>query len=204
MPLYEKFKRDAIQTLQQNNSTPTSLRSKSLDSTNSSNVSGTIYPYVSMASSDKEVILYPYLERLEEIIKKYKKAYTYLNFDVLFAAQVKYKGAILSYISEAGLSEDIHKHKVIGSGEIPANVFLNILNPNEMYMKEFAKWFYFIIKHIEEYGIDDKVGVGKEKPQIYFIPNEGHLYEADTIFLAECKHSRKMMEKNFRNLLSEK
>ena len=68
-----------------------------------------------------------------------------------------------------------------------------------MCMKEFAKWCYFIIKHIEEYGIDIKVGVGKERPQIYFIPNEGHLYQADTSFLAECEHSRKTMEENFRN-----
>jgi hypothetical protein len=115
-----------------------------------------------------------------------------------------YKGAILSYISAAGLSEDIHKHKTIGSGELPASVFLNILNPNEMYMKEFAKWCYFIIKHIEEYGIDDRVGVGRERPQIYFIPNEGRLIEAENSFLAECEHSRKTMEENFRNLLSEK
>lgn len=200
VPLYEKFKRDAIEALQKINPDPASISFRSF-TTESFNVSGTIYPYPSMSNSSKEVVLYPYIEKLEGIIKKYKKDYTGEEFDVLFAAQVKYRSAILSYISEAGLSEDIPKHKTIGSGEIPASVFLNVLNPNEMHMKEFAKWGYFIIKHIEEYRIDDKVGVGKERPQIYFIPNEGQLYQAQNDFLDDCEKSRKIMEENLSKLL---
>jgi len=201
IPLYEKFKRDAIEVLQKINPDPASFSFKSF-TTKSFDVSGMIYPHPSMSNSSKEVVLYPYIEKLEGIIKKFKKDYTGEEFDVLFAAQVEFRGAILSYISEAGLSEDISKHKTIGSGEIPASVFLNILNPNEMTMKEFAKWGYFIIKHIEEYGIDDKVGVGKELPQIYFIPNQGQLYQAQNDFLDCCEKSRKHMEENLKNLLA--
>lgn len=151
VPLYEKFKREAMETLEKINP-PTFSPMNFTESFNIS-VSGTIYPY-SLGTS-RQVILHPYLEELENLIKKYKNQYRNERFDVLFAAQVKFRGADLHYISDSGLSEDVDKHKTIGSGETPANVILNILNPAQMYMKEFAKWGYFIIKHIEEYGIDD-------------------------------------------------
>lgn len=174
VPLYDKFKKEAIAELEKIKPNLISFTSNSFTTT-SFNVSGMIYPYASMNDNAKEVILDPYLEKLEKIIKKYKGDYSNDHFDVLFGAQVQQKGAILVYIAKDGLSEDIDKHKVIGSSEIPANVFLKAINPNDMSMDEFAKWGYFIIRHIEDYGIDNMVGVGKYTPQIYFIPNKGHL-----------------------------
>jgi uncharacterized membrane protein len=94
----------------------------------------------------------------------------------------------------------VDKFKIIGS-EIAASVFLKAINPNNMSMREFAKWGFFIIRYIEEYGIDNMVGVGRDKPQIYFVPNEGHLHEADTVFLNECEESKIAMEGNLKNLL---
>ena len=139
-----------------------------------------------------------------DIIKNFKKRYTSGKFDVLFAAQVKSTGAVLRYISDGGLSEDMDKYKVIGGGEIAASVFLRAINPNNMTMKEFAKWGFFIIRYIEEYGLVNGVGVGRDKPQIYFIPDEGHLSQADAIFLNECENSKLAMERNLKNLLIEK
>lgn len=63
-----------------------------------------------------------------------------------------------------------------------------------MTMDRFGKLGFFIIKFIEERGIDNKVGVGKGEPQIYFIPNEGHLIQADSNFLEECN----LLQKNLR------
>ncbi len=59
---------------------------------------------------------------------------------------------------------------------------------------------FFIIRYIEEYGLVNGVGVGRDKPQIYFIPNEGHLSQADAIFLNECENSKLAMETNLKNL----
>lgn len=201
VPLFKKFKRAAIEELQKSNPTPMSFTSESFIS-NSFSVSGIIYPYPSSSTPSREILLYPYLDKLEKIIREYKKIWASEEFDVLFAAQVKYRGAILSHISKDGLSEDIDKHKTIGISEQITNVFLNILDPNKMRMKEFAIWCHFIIKHIEDYRIDDKVGVGKELPQIYFIPNEGQLYRAQQDFLDECEESRTRMAQNLQNLMS--
>lgn len=190
--LYDKFKREAVERLEKIN--PPSFDSKGFDHVGfDTSVSGTIYPYTSMDTTSRQVILHPYLEGLEDIIKRYKSKNAGI-FDVLFAAQVKYRGAILSYITKNGLSEDVDKHKVIGSAEIAANVFLKIINPNDMTMDRFGKLGFFIIKFIEERGIDNKVGVGKGEPQIYFIPNEGHLIQADSNFLEECN----LLQKNLR------
>lgn len=201
--LYDKFKTEAIESLEEIRSP--GFDSRGFDKGFDTHVSGMIYSYSSEVNgTNKEVILDPYLERLEDIIKKYKKRYIGERFDVLFAAQVKFKGAVLRYISENGLSEDMDKFKVIGSGEVAASVFLKAINPNNVSMREFAKWGFFIIRYIEEYGIDNMVGVGRDKPQIYFIPNEGHLDKADTAFLNECEDSKIIMEGNLKNLLVKK
>jgi 20S proteasome alpha/beta subunit len=198
--LYDKFKEEAIRELEKINPNPTSFSFQSVTK-DSINVSGTIYPYTSMSGSSKEVILDQYLKTLENIIKKYKRDYASKDFDVLFVAQVHQKGAVLFYFHTDGSSEDIYKHKVIGSGEIPANVFLKAINTNHMTMREVAKWGYFIIKHIEDYGIDNRVGVGRDQPQIYFIPNQGQLYEAENNFQDKCEQSKNKMEENLKNLL---
>jgi hypothetical protein len=70
-----------------------------------------------------------------------------------------------------------------------------------MTMDKFAKLGFFIIKYIEEQGIDNQVGVGKDRPQVYFIPNEGQLVEADNNFLNECEHSKNTIEENFKKIL---
>jgi hypothetical protein len=79
----------------------------------------------------------------------------------------------LHYISERGVAEDINEYKVIGSGQVFSRPFLAQLWHNKMRMKEFGDIAYFIIKYVERYHLDEKVGVGKEKPQIWMIPNSG-------------------------------
>jgi 20S proteasome alpha/beta subunit len=203
LPLYEKFKREAIATLAQINPTPAGYSPVGYGFGYST--SGTIYPFTPMNSTSqgKEVHLYDYIKILEDIVKNYNKEYRHEKFDVLFSAQVKYSGAVLIHIPNDGLSDDIHEYKVIGSGGIPATTFLKNLDPNNMTMNQFAKWGFFIIKYIEEKGIDNQVGVGQHKPQIYFIPNEEHLYQADDNFLNECEYSKGIMDKNFKKILPE-
>jgi hypothetical protein len=200
--LFEKFKREAIEHLEKIN--PPSFDPKGFNRHSfDTSVSGTIYPYASTSNSGRQVYLYPYLERLEDIIREHKNRHFGKGFDVLFAAQIKYSGAVLSYIAEDGLSEDVDRHKAIGSGEIAANVFLKSVNPNLMTMDQFGRLGFFVIKYIEEQGIDNNVGVGRLQPQIYFIPNEGHLLQAENNYLGKCKHTKETMEEGLKKILSQ-
>lgn len=168
--LYDKFRREAIHELEKISPPPSfSPRSFSSRGFNTS-VSGTIYSY-SSTDNPLQVILYPFLEKLEEIIRRYKGTYRQ-KFDVLFAAQLKDRGATIHYIRDDGLADDIYEYKTIGSGEIAAGVFLKGLYRKYMTTRQFAKLGFFIIKYIEEQGIDNQVGIGKGNPQIYFIPNQ--------------------------------
>jgi 20S proteasome alpha/beta subunit len=198
IPLYDKFKREAIETIQEINPVPPPFDYRNFNAGNFQ-VSGRIYFYSSDTS--KEVTLYPYLKKLEDIIKKYKKEYISRGFDVLFAAQVQHKGAVLSHIREDGLSDDINGFTAIGSGGPAAIVFLKGLYQTDFTMSRLAKIGFFIIKYIEEQGIDNNVGVGKDKPQIYFIPNEGPLTPASDNFLTECEDDKKTIAENFKNIL---
>jgi hypothetical protein len=103
--LFDKFKNKAIGELEKIK--PIGLDTVGFDEGGfETSVSGIIYPYSSMVDSiAKEVILDPYLERLESIIKDFRKHYTSERLDVLFAAQVKSTGAVLRYISVSGLSD---------------------------------------------------------------------------------------------------
>lgn len=201
--LDKKFNKDASDVLREMNPVSPVYNYKTSNPFNAI-VSGMIYPYSGMSGNNKgkEVVLSPYISELENITKKYRKEYSSQPFDVLFAAQIQHKGAVLFYIPSDGVSDDINKFKVIGTGEIPSNVFLKSIDPNKITMERFAKWGYFIIKYIEDKGIDNYVGVGKFEPQIYFIPNTGHLTQANNEFFAECKHSKGIMQKNLENLLS--
>lgn len=198
--LYDKFRREAISELEKISPPPPfSPRSFSSRSFNTS-VSGTIYSY-SLTDNPRQVVLYPFLEKLEEIIRRYKERYRQ-KFDVLFAAQLRDRGTTIHYIRDDGLTDDINEYKTIGSGEIPASVFLKGLYQKDMTMRQFARLGFFIIKYIEEQGIDNQVGTGKDKPQVYFIPNEGQLTEADNNFLNECEKSKIVTEKNFKKISS--
>ena len=83
--------------------------------------------------------LHPYIEKLADIITKYKKRY-HTNFDVLFAAQTQECGAVLQYIDQEGFPSEIcNRYKIIGSGEIVANALLKPLLREDLHMEQFAE-----------------------------------------------------------------
>lgn len=131
-------------------------------------------PTTSHAVPQKSVInLYPYIEKLSEIIRKYRKNYSTYNFDVIFAAQTQQKGAFLEYIDYSGLPSDIYdSYKILGTGNVVANAFLKSIWSKNMTMDDFAELCYFIIKYFDKYEIDYTVGLGGNRPQIWFVPND--------------------------------
>jgi hypothetical protein len=44
-------------------------------------------------------------------------------------------------------------------------------------MEKAVEFRYFVIRYIEKYNLDNSIGTGREKPQIWYIPDKGHLYE---------------------------
>jgi hypothetical protein len=54
---------------------------------------------------------------------------------------------------------------------------------NNISMEDFGELCYFIIKYFDNFEIDYTVGLGGMKPQIWFIPDNGHVGEADELTL---------------------
>jgi 20S proteasome alpha/beta subunit len=179
---FDNFRREAVRAAQ--NITPNS--SSDLKS-HGYQISGIVYTFQTStdAAPQKSVLnLYPYIEKLSEIIRKYKANYTSYSFDVIFAAQTQEKRAILEYIDDSGLSSDIYdSYKILGYGNIVANAFLKSMWSNNISMEDFGELCYFIIKYFDKFEIDYTVGLGGMKPQIWFIPDNGHVGEADELTL---------------------
>ena len=169
------------------------------------NVSGVIHYYptsvnFTIVNEDNSLNFFPYLQKLEEIVKKLNKDYSLRingNFDVLFASQTGQLKSILYYIGESGVSQQIDQFKIIGSGESSALIFFKSLWNERFNMMESAQLEYFVIKLIEKFDIDGGIGVGNYKPQIWFLPDKNELYELkdENIFNEFESKSNEMIEK---------
>ena len=110
---FDNFRREALETAQ--SVTPQT----SLDlNKHGYEISGIVQvgPTSSGVVPQKSVInLYPYIEKLSEIIRKYKSKYRSYDFDVIFATQIQGRGAFLEYIDDTGLPSDIYdSYKILG------------------------------------------------------------------------------------------
>ena len=95
-----------------------------------------------------------------------------MRFDALVATQTMDRGALLHYIYAERVSEPVHHYRVLGSGEPYGSIFLNRFCKKEKTMEEIAALGHFIIKYIERFELNDRIG---GEPQIWFIPNTGQL-----------------------------
>jgi 20S proteasome alpha/beta subunit len=147
-----------------------------------SQISGMFQKYPILAQ-DKAIIFTKYQREIEDIVHETnKRYYTRVgeNFDVLVAIQIHPANTVLTYIGPEGAADEIgttgKKYKVIGSGEPFARVFLKPLWSDDMTMEKFSRLSYFIIKFLDRFSIIDGVGLGGKHPQIWFVPNEGQIY----------------------------
>ena len=99
------------------------------------------------------------------------------KFNVLIARQYpNEKDSDLVSIDTAGQPIQVKQFTAIGSaGKFATNVLDRILEDRILTMMEFAVVSYFLIKYIECLEIDSKVGIGNEKPQIYFLSHKGKI-----------------------------
>lgn len=63
------------------------------------------------------------------------------------------------------------RYYAIGSGEQYGELFLSKLWNEQLSMKEVAVLGCFVIKTIEDFQLDESVGVGEKRPQVWFIPD---------------------------------
>jgi 20S proteasome alpha/beta subunit len=122
-----------------------------------------------------------YIDDVEDITRKLNKRYGDERFEVIIAGPIRHPEDVvprLYYIPPSGLSKQIHRYKVIGSGEPYGSIFLGTFwrKKSPQSMQDVAELGYFIIRNIEENKLDAEVGLDKNQhPQIYRISNDGEV-----------------------------
>lgn len=113
--------------------------------------------------------------QIETITRQLNEAYHDIlhgeSFDVLLGI----KGSITSvlrHVYPIGFAEGVTRCRAIGHGEPYGSFFLKHWWKPEMTMLEVAELGFFIIKYIQEFELDNTVGIGESYPQIWLIPNE--------------------------------
>ena len=93
------------------------------------------------------------------------------NYDVLIG--IRGKPSILKHMYADGGIEPVNQWKTIGSGSPFGKFYLKKYWHQSKTMEDVAELGYFIIKYIEEFGLEFTVGVGDNKPypQIKFLPD---------------------------------
>jgi len=135
--------------------------------------------YLSTPEYDNNVITLT--TRIEGITRELNATYREVLegqvFDVLLGIKST-TGAVLKYIHPFGFAEGVRRYKVIGHGEPYGSFFLKHWWRPNMKMLEVAELGFFIIKYIQEFELDNTVGIGVESPQVWLIPNEPTLITA--------------------------
>ena len=150
------------------------------------NVSGISFKYP-ITSSYPVIRLYPYLIDLGKIVKESNnKLSSQYHFDVLIATQnYDSSKASLHHIDEYGTQGDIYDQTIIGSGNRYASFFLKPFLKSKFTMEKFAELGFFVMKYIDRFRIDDKVGLLEEFPLVWFIPHSGRIGKIDNKNLLE-------------------
>jgi len=127
-----------------------------------------------ITSPDYDNMVATLIRQIEIITRELNKEYSGVlleqGIDVLVGIKTSV-GADVKYIYPEGFAEGVRRYKVIGHGEPYGALFLKQWWHRDMTMLEVAELGYFIIKYIENIGLDNTVGIGQEYPQIWMIPN---------------------------------
>jgi hypothetical protein len=174
---YGNFKRNALHALQPLTNSPHNYQ----DTKISPRVSGAVNTYSLNFNSqgilepDNSVKLFSYINKLQTTVKELRRNNN-RDFDVLFCTQTQDRGAVIHYLHHDGTPEDIYDFKIIGDGEKIALMFVSPLYHPNISMNDFAIIGYFTIKYIDKFELHNGIGLGGQKPQVWFIPNHGNLY----------------------------
>lgn len=118
------------------------------------------------------------------------------NYDVLIG--IRGGASILKHMYADGGIEPVNQWKTIGSGSPFGKFYLKKYWHQSKTMEDVAELGYFIIKYIEEFGLDLSVGVGDNKsyPQIKFLPDGASDREPTALEMQKFeKNARNKLEK---------
>jgi len=116
------------------------------------------------------VVLEEAFEEMTRLSNYYENQLRWGNLQVLMAIRAG-ATSTLHLIKSIGRPTQLNGYQVIGSGEPYGSIFLREYWMEDMTMNQVAEIGYFIIKYIEEFELDNAVGVGVQKPQVWFIPD---------------------------------
>jgi len=113
------------------------------------------------------------VSRLCEITKKTNEEYGMKHdavFDVIVGIQYPDRNSELTYITKIGEPYQTNI-ATVGSGAPFARVYLSGIETKNMAMQDFVHIAYFIIKYVDSASLDATVGVGMERPHVWYIPD---------------------------------
>jgi 20S proteasome alpha/beta subunit len=151
------------------------------------NVSGIAFQYPNITPYPI-VPIYDFLEALKNPVTKYNKEDGHHDYysAVLVGIQEKdSRRASLHCIDESGTQGDIIDQIVIGSGDRYASFFLASFRKWKFKMEDFAELGFFVIKYIDRFRIDTKVGLLGELPLVWFIPHTNPITKVEDKNLLE-------------------
>ena len=99
--------------------------------------------------------------------------------------QYQYQDSTLTYITQHGIQRPINEFRIIGTGEKFAKIFMKKIWNKDMRMESIAELGYFIIKYIENFRLDNTVGVNDSHPEIWYIPNKHTNQERNDIHASD-------------------
>ena len=133
------------------------------------------------------------LKKIEDTTQKVNSEYEYKvhsrNFDLLVAIHIPELGTSLKYVYPYGYHENVSSFRVLGLGEPYGLIFLRKLWRRDISMVEAAELGYRVIRYIEEFDLNGSVGIGEDKPQIFFMSNDGRLRKASESLLRRLDES---------------
>jgi hypothetical protein len=130
--------------------------------------------YLGSAEYSDNANLYALTKEIEKLTREQNDDYSEVLggrvFDVLLGIQST-TSTNLKYVHPSGFAEGVRRYKVIGHGEPYGSFFLKHWWRKNMKMLEVAELGFSIIKWIEEFELDNTVGIGKGSPQVTLVPN---------------------------------
>ncbi len=125
-----------------------------------------------VAASNPDVETADFIRQVEGIVYSLNNEYRSRGGSIdLLVAYGRIMHGQLQYITRNGIAEEVRRYEVLGSGGPYGAYLLRAMWRPTLTMKQAAVLGALIVRHIEDNDLDEAVGVGKTKPQIWFVPD---------------------------------
>jgi 20S proteasome alpha/beta subunit len=126
-----------------------------------------------VARTKPDIEVADFIGEAEKIVYKLNSDYyerTRSGIDLLVAYGRIFHGQ-LQHVTMDGVAEEVRRCQALGSGRPYGAYLLRSLWRDDLTMKQLAVIGCTILRHIEDNELEETVGVGKTKPQVWFVPD---------------------------------